>query len=310
MTDPSTPLPADFRCGYVTIVGAPNVGKSTLMNGLLGQKISIVTNKPQTTRHKILGILSTDRYQAIFLDTPGIIRPVYQLQQVMMQSAMAAVRDADVLLYMIDATNPGIHDDPGQTEAFKSLTHTRNPVFLLINKIDLVARENVLPIIDFYSTKFTFNEIFPLSALRTEGTDDLLKAIVKMLPVHPPMYPLDIVSELNERFFVGEIIREKIFLKLREEIPYSATVDVTDFEERQSGKWLIRADIYVGRESQKGMMIGKGGAMLKEIGQMARKDIERFLDHQVFLELFVKVRKDWREDQQALKQLGYRPGTE
>ena len=309
MTDPPTSVPADFRCGYVTILGAPNVGKSTLMNGLLGQKISIVTNKPQTTRHKILGILSTDHYQAIFLDTPGIIKPVYELQQVMMKSAVAAVRDADVLLFMIDATTAHAGEDTEHDEAFRLLAHVQAPVFLLINKVDVVAKESLLPVIEFYSRKFTFREIFPVSALKKEGTAELAEAIVKLLPLHPPMYPLDIVSELNERFFVGEIIREKIFLKCHEEIPYSTTVDITEFVERDTGKWLVRAEIYVGRESQKGMMIGKGGAMLKEIGRLARKDIEEFLGHQVFLDLFVKVRRDWREDPETLKQLGYRSDT-
>ena len=302
-------IPPHFRAGYVTIIGEPNVGKSTLMNALLHQKISIVTNKPQTTRHKILGILSMEGAQIIFLDTPGIIKPRYMLQEVMMQFASAAIQDADVLFFMIDATAPGAKDeDLADDEAFKRLEGLKKPVYLVINKVDLVDKGSLLPLIDFYSRKFSFQEIFPISALKQDGTGDLVTAAAALLPEHPPYYPLDIVSEQNQRFFVSEIIREKIFLRTQEEIPYSTTVDVVDFKEREAGKWFVSADIYVERDSQKGILIGKKGGMLKEIGLMARREIEQFLEHPVYLELHVKVRENWRGDKTWLTRLGYKTG--
>jgi GTPase len=305
--DTEDPIPPHFRAGYITIVGEPNVGKSTLMNALLNQKISIVTNKPQTTRHKILGIHSTDAVQIIFLDTPGIIKPRYMLQEVMMQFASGAIQDADLLFFMIDATAPGAKDeDLAHDEAFKRLEGLRKPVFLVINKVDLVDKGSLLPLIDFYSRKFSFKEIFPISALKKDGTGALVAAAVQSLPEHPPYYPLDIVSEQSQRFFVSEIIREKIFLRTQEEIPYSTTIDIVDFKERDAGKWFVSADIYVERESQKGILIGKKGAMLKEIGLLARREIEQFLEHPVYLELHVKVRENWRGDKNWLARLGYK----
>jgi GTP-binding protein Era len=300
-------IPSHFRAGYVTIIGEPNVGKSTLMNALLNQKISIVTNKPQTTRHKILGILSASDYQIIFLDTPGIIKPRYMLQEVMMQFASAAIKDADLLFFMIDATAPGVRENElAHDEAFSRLEGLRKPVYLVINKVDLVQKGSLLPVIDFHSKKFPFREIFPISALKQDGTGDLVAAAVRALPGHPPYYPLDIVSEQNQRFFVSEIIREKIFLRTQEEIPYSTTVDIVDFKERDAGKWFVSADIYVERESQKGILIGKKGGMLKEIGLLARREIENFLEHPVYLELHVKVRENWRGDKNWLTRLGYK----
>lgn len=295
-----------FRCGYVAIIGEPNVGKSTLMNALLQQKISIVTPKAQTTRHKILGILSTNTYQAIFLDTPGIIKPRYLLQDVMMQFASSAIQDADVLLFMIDATRPGMDRTLAHTEAFAKLRGLNKPVFLVINKADAVNKHELLPVIDFYNKAFTFKEILPISALQGDGTVELLAAVAAILPVHPPLYPLDIVSEHTERFFVSEIIREKIFLCTKEEVPYSTTVEILEFKERATGKTYISAEIYVERESQKGILIGKNAAMLKEIGAKSRKAIEEFLQHPVFLELHVKVQKEWRENAAALARLGYK----
>ncbi len=295
-----------FRCGYVAIIGEPNVGKSTLMNGLIGQKLSIVTRKPQTTRHKILGILSTDEHQVIFLDTPGIIKPKYLLHEVMMSFASSALNDADVVLFMIDALDPKVGADITHEEAFSKLKGLQKPVFLVINKADTINKVEILPIIEFYSRAFEFKEIFPISALKLDGTDGLVGAIVRELPLHPPFFPPDSVSERNERFFVGEIIREKIFEKYQQEIPYSTAVEIVDFKEREEGKTFINAVIYVERDSQKGILIGKQGAALKQIGRWARKDIEAFLQHPVFLELHVKVRKDWREDEEWLARLGYK----
>jgi GTPase len=306
MSEAQANIRSDFRCGYVAIIGEPNVGKSTLMNGLIGQKLSIVTPKPQTTRHKILGLLSTDEHQVIFLDTPGIIKPKYLLQEAMMAFTSSALEDADVVLFMIDATDPKVGADLTHEEAFAKLKGLRKPVFLVINKADAVNKAAMLPAIDFYSKAYVFKEIFPISALRLDGTNELVKAIVHELPNHPPLYPLDIVSEHAERFFVSEIIREKIFGKYQQEIPYSTTVEIVEFKEREAGKTFISAEIYVERESQKGILIGKQGAALKQVGRWARKDIETFLQHPVFLELNVKVRKDWRDDKESLAKFGYK----
>lgn len=300
-------IPPGYRCGYVTIIGEPNVGKSTLMNTLLQQKISIVTPKAQTTRHKVLGILSTEQFQMIFLDTPGIIKPKYLLHEVMMEFASLAIRDADVLFFMIDATKPGLDADVSHDEAFQKLKGLDKPVFLVINKVDAVEKGELLPVIDSYAKAYPFRETFPISALNGIGTAELTASAARLLPVHPPLYPTDIVSEQNERFFVSEIIREKIFLLTQEEIPYSTTVEIVEFKEREGGKTFISAEIYVERESQKGILIGKKGTMLKEIGRRARREIEEFLQHPVFLELHVKVHKEWRENRSALARLGYTP---
>ena len=306
-----------YRCGYVAIIGKPNVGKSTLMNSLLKQKISIVTKKAQTTRHKILGILSTDAFQAVFLDTPGIIEPRYALHEAMMDFAASAIDDADLMLFMVDASADAGDADPIEREALTRLTATGKPVYLVLNKIDCVPKATLLPLIDSYAKAYSFREIFPVSALRSEGTEALLAAVAKDLPEHPALYPADIVSEHHERFFVGEIIREKIFLTCKEEIPYSTTVEVVEFAERtaqerapsgrrqRAPKWFISADIYVERPSQKGIVIGKDGLMLKEIGRLARADIERFLNHRIYLELHVKVKEHWRKDKEWLQKRGY-----
>jgi GTP-binding protein Era len=294
-----------FRAGYVAIIGDPNVGKSTLLNSLIGQKLSIVSRKAQTTRHKILGIRSTDGSQCIFLDTPGLLKPTYLLQQAMMNFAYAAIDEADVIVFMIDVTDPKIGPEIEHEVAFGVLAKVRKPVFLVINKTDLVPKDVVAGVIGFYSVKYAFTEIFPISAIRSEGTEDLAGSLAGHLPVHPPYYPPDVVSEHPERFFVGEFIREKIFEQFREEIPYSTTVDILEFKEQAGRKDVIRAEIYVERDSQKGILIGKKGSALREVGEAARKDIEAFLDRKVFLELHVKVRERWRADDAWLKRLGY-----
>lgn len=302
----TTTVEKTFRAGYVAIIGEPNVGKSTLMNGLLQQKISIVTPKPQTTRHKILGILSSDEFQILFLDTPGILKPQYLLHEAMVASAHLAMEDADIVLFMIEATQPKIGPELRKNIAFHALEKIENPVYLLINKIDKVHKADLLPIIDFYSKSYPFKEIFPISALTLEGTTDLLESIVKELPQHPPYYPQDSVSDQSERFFAAEIIREKIFEKYRQEIPFSTTVDIVEFKERGGKKDFISADIVVERESQKAILIGKQGKALKAVGERARKDIEEFLDRPVYLELRVKVREKWRDSQAWLRRFGYK----
>ncbi len=289
----------------MVIVGEPNVGKSTLLNKLLGQKISIVTNKPQTTRHKLLGILSSDSYQIIFLDTPGLLKPKYKLQSFMMDAAYSAINDADVVFMMVDAAEK-FDKKIDYDITFDLIKKINKPTFLVINKVDLVKKSSLLPIIDFYSNKFPFVEIFPISALNGIGTDDLLKSVVDNLPLHPPYYPTDSLSDASERFFVSEIIREKIFEKYKQEIPYSTTVEIIEFKERKAKKDFISADIYVERQSQKGILIGKKGEALKEIGETARADLEKFLDRSVFLELHVKVREKWRDSDAWLNRLGYK----
>lgn len=305
MKEQEETLKIPFHAGYVAIIGDPNVGKSTLMNALLGQKISIVTKKAQTTRHKILGILSKENYQVIFLDTPGLLKPKYRLQEAMMESAHTAIANADLILFMIDVTNPKLTSDANIDVAFQSIQRFTKPVYLVINKVDLVLKEEALPVMAVYADKYSFKELFPVSALTTKGLDDLVCSIVNDLPEHPPYYPLDIVSEHSERFFVSEIIREKIFEDYKEEIPYSTTVDIIDFKEKKGRKDLINAEIYVERDSQKGILIGKQGKALKEIGERARKDIEVFLGRPVFLELHVKVREKWRDKDSWVKRLGY-----
>ena len=296
----------NFKAGYVAIIGEPNVGKSTLMNALIGQKISIVTNKPQTTRHKILGIYSQKDVQIIFLDTPGLLKPKYLLHEAMMKFAQSAIEDADVVLFMIEANDPKMSKEIEHELAFQKLKTLQKPVYLIINKVDTVKKHEILPVIAFYSEKYPFKEIFPISAMKSEGTDALITTIAKELPEHVPYYPLDVVSEHSERFFVSEIIREKIFQKFKEEIPYSTTVEIIEFKEQKGKKDVISAEIYVERESQKGILIGKKGAALKDVGQVARKDIEKFLERPVFLELHVKVRENWREQEEWLKRLGYK----
>jgi GTP-binding protein Era len=294
-----------FRAGYVAIVGEPNVGKSTLLNALLNQKISIVTRKPQTTRQRVLGIYTDDRMQIVFLDTPGLLQPKYLLHEKMIKSAYSAMNDADILLMMTEVgrgiTLPELLDRA--VNEWKG----KKPMFLVINKVDTVHRDEVLPIIAHFAQTKQFDEIIPVSALKSENLQELLSTLQTSLPEHPPLYPPDIVSEQPERFFVAELIREKIFERFHEEIPYSTAVDVIEFKEREAGKVFMHAEIVVERESQKGIVIGSKGSALKAVGQAAREEIERFLDRPVFLDLHVKVREGWRENESWLKRLGYGP---
>lgn len=290
--------PSAHKSGYVALIGKPNVGKSTLMNALLGRKLSIVTHKPQTTRRRVLGIKSGDDYQIIFLDTPGIIDPRYRLQEAMMQSVRQAINDADLLLFMADATQ----DSPDEM----SLEHVGNrPAILVVNKIDKIRQEEALPLVDAYVQLRAFEEVIPTSALHGNNLDVLLEQIVERLPEGPPFYPKDAISEHPERFFVAEIIREKILEQFHQEIPYSVQVNIASYQEQEGRKDLIHADIVVTRNSQKGILIGKGGRALKRLGTAARKDIEEFLDRPVYLKLFVKVRDDWRNREQLLRSYGY-----
>lgn len=293
----------NYRAGYVAIVGEPNVGKSTLMNTLLQQKISIVTRKPQTTRQRVLGILSREDAQIIFLDTPGLITPKYLLHRRMLEFADMALRDADIILVLTEVSRGT--ELPPQVTTHVVNKYASKPLYLVINKVDTIDRRELLPMMDTFAKQGVFREVIPISALKNENLDDLLKTIIRDLPEHAPYYPTDIVSEHPERFFVAELVREKIFEQFRDEIPYSTAVSIREFKEREEGKTYIAADIIVERESQKGIIIGRNGEALKKIGLAARQEIELFLGRPVFLELFVKVGEQWRQKEQWLKRLGY-----
>lgn len=296
----------NFKAGYASIVGLPNAGKSTLLNALLGQKLSIITNKPQTTRKRILGILTSETYQVIFLDTPGILKPSYLLQEKMMEQVNMSVRDADVMVMMID-----LEDDPNgykfhTDEYIKDILEKSNaPKILLLNKIDKSTQEKVVKLVENFEGTGKFKRILPVAASLGANVAEVLNSIVDLLPESPKFYPDDRIANENERFFVSEIIREKIFDIFSEEIPYSCEVVVMDFKERPGRKDVISAEIFVEKDSQKGILIGKQGAAIKRLGENARKDIEQFLEREVFLEIRVKVRSKWRSDEKSLKSFGY-----
>jgi GTP-binding protein Era len=294
-------LPPNHRSGYAALIGKPNVGKSTLMNALVGQKLSIVTEKPQTTRRRVLGIHSDEKHQVIFLDTPGVIDPRYALHQSMMNSVDSAVSEADLLLFLADATR----EDPDEM-SLQRLPRER-PALLVLTKMDLIPQEQALPLVDEYLALRAFEEVVPTSAVDGTNLDVLLGEITERLPEGPPFYPKDQVAEQPERFFAAEIVREKVFRQFRQEIPYSVQVNVTTFERREGRKTLIDAEIVVNKTSQKGILIGKGGQAIKTVGAAAREDIETMLDGEaVYLQLHVKVREDWRERPGLLRSYGYR----
>ncbi|MBF8276242.1 MAG: era [Candidatus Brocadiaceae bacterium] len=293
---------AGFKAGYVAIVGKPNVGKSTLINDFLGCKLSIVTPKPQTTRKKIMGVLTKDDYQIVFYDTPGIMEPKYNLQKYMVKEAYNAIEGMDVILYLAEPFELPSDTD---TEIMTRLSHRNIPVILAINKVDLVEKNKLIPILATYHSKFPFAEILPISALTKINLDLLQSLIVKYLPEGPPFYPADYMTDYNDRFLASEIIREKIFEFYGEEIPYSTTVEIEEYKEREKGKDFIKAIIYVERGSQKGILIGKNGEAIKRIGVLAREEMEKQVDRQVYLELVVKVMEKWRKDKNKLKKLGY-----
>lgn len=293
----------NFKAGYVAIIGKPNVGKSTLMNGFVECKLSIVTPKPQTTRKKIMGILTKNDYQVVFYDTPGILEPRYELQKYMVREAYAAMEDADVILLMVEPFNP---PDRYDLDLLNKISTLNIPVILVINKIDLIKKDDLIPIISSYDSHFTFAEIVPISALKRTNLDKLLELIVKYLPVGDPFYPEDYITDYNDRFLVSEIIRENLYTLYGEEIPYSTTVKIEEFKERDSGKDFIKAIIYVERKSQKRIIIGEKGKALKRIGILAREEIEKQLGRKVYLELWVKVMEKWRKDKSKLQKLGYK----
>lgn len=291
-----------FCSGYVSLIGRPNVGKSTLLNTILGEKIAIVTPKPQTTRNRITGIKTLSNAQIIFIDTPGIHKPRQKLGEVMNRVAYESLDEVDIVLFMVEPEAPG----SGDLFVLEKLKTIDKLVFLLINKIDIVKKPEVLPIIEAYSKLYAFREIIPLSALKNNGIDELIGAIIKYLPEGPKLYPDDVVTDQIARFMASEIIREKVIEATKEEVPYSAAVEVEEWSEREDGVIFIRANIYIEREGQKGIIIGKQGLRLKSIGSKARHDIENLLGTRVFLELWVKIKKEWRSDERILRELGFR----
>jgi GTP-binding protein Era len=294
---------APFKSGFISILGRPNVGKSTLFNRLLGDKIAIIAEKPQTTRNRILGIKHVEGGQLIFLDTPGIHPARSELNQRMVRIAIASGRDADVVLFLIEAASRFVEKDQRMIE---SLTGSKGVPFLVINKMDLVKRKNLLPIMDQYQKLHPFKEIIPISAMTGEGIDILLEEILRVLPESPPYYPEDMVTDQTERFWVSEIIREKVIHQTYQEIPYSTAVTIEEFKEHFEKKLVvIKATIHVERDSQKKILIGRGGEKMRRIGEAARKEVEAFLGIRVFLELWVTVERNWTQNPQALNRLGY-----
>jgi GTP-binding protein Era len=291
----------NHKAGYVNIIGKPNVGKSTLMNAMVGEKLSIITSRAQTTRHRIHGILNAPDYQIVFSDTPGILDPSYKLQETMLKAARSALVDADVLIYLTEAGELPDPEDP----FLKRIAKARIPVLLVINKIDLSNQEEVGRCMEQWSGILPKAEIVPISALERFNVDSVFKRILELLPESPPYFGKDALTDKSERFFAGEMIREKILLHYKQEVPYAVEVEIESFTE-EPGLIRIRANIYVERESQKGILIGNAGNALKKVGRESRLDMESFFQKKVFLELRVKVKKDWRNNERFIKEFGYR----
>lgn len=288
------------KAGFVNIIGNPNVGKSTLMNAFVGEKLSIITSKAQTTRHRILGIVNGDDFQVILSDTPGIIKPAYELQESMMDFVKSAFDDADVLIYMVEIGEQELKDEA----FFKKITNSKIPVLLLLNKIDKSDQEQLENQVQLWSEKVSNAEIIPISALEGFNVTEVFNRIIELLPESPPFYPKDQLTDKPERFFVNETIREKILMHYKKEIPYAVEIDTEEFFEEED-IIRMRSVIMVERDTQKGIIIGHKGTALKRVGVEARKDLEKFFGKQVHLELYVKVNKNWRSNQQQLKRFGY-----
>ena len=289
------------KAGYVNIIGKPNVGKSTLMNAMVGEKLSIITSRAQTTRHRIHGILNAPDYQIIFSDTPGILDPSYKLQETMLKAARSALVDADVLIYLTEVGEVPDPEDP----FLKRISKARIPVLLVINKIDLSNQEEVQKCMENWAQILPRSEQVPISALERFNVDSVFNRILEHLPESPPYFDKDALTDKSERFFAGEMIREKILLHYKQEVPYAVEVEIESFRE-EPGLIRISANIYVERESQKGILIGNAGYALKKVGRESRLDMESFFKKKVFLELRVKVKKDWRNNERFIKEFGYR----
>ncbi|MCB0496356.1 MAG: GTPase Era [Cyclobacteriaceae bacterium] len=288
----------EHKAGFVSIIGKPNVGKSTLMNQLVGERLSIITSKAQTTRHRIMGILSGTDFQIVYSDTPGIIKPQYELQNAMMRFVSTSLEDADVVLFVTDLFEK--YDE----ELIERLKHLNQPIIFILNKTDLAKGSQVKDKLTYWLEVFNPSKVVEVSALKGENIDKLFEAILELLPTHEAYFPKDELTDKPEKFFVEEIIREKIFENYKQEVPYSTQVEVEEFKEDKK-IIRIRAIIYVERKSQKGILIGKGGESLKKVGIAARKDLETFFQKQIHLETYVKVAEDWRKKKQALKSFGY-----
>lgn len=292
----------EFRCGYVALIGRPNVGKSTLLNRLVGEKLAITSPKPQTTRHRLLGILNLAGVQLIFLDTPGILEPKEPLNESLVQAALGALSEADVVVWLVPPRPPNLQDHI----ILPHLQALETPLIIALNKIDLTDKPRLLPLMAAYHGLFPGSPVVPLSALRGDGLPALVAEIAARLPLAPPLYPEEQLTDQTERFLVGEIIRERLFHHTGEEIPYAVAVAVEEFDESRRPELVrIRAVVYVEKESQKGIVIGKEGRLLKRVGQESREETERLLQARVYLDLWVKVWKNWRRDPRAIRHFGY-----
>ncbi len=298
-----------FKSGFVTIIGRPNVGKSTLLNLLTGEKIAIMSSKPQTTRHTIRTVVTTEDYQMVFVDTPGIHKPKNKLGEFMIKEAFNTLEEVDVILFLVDANDKAI--GPGDSMIMEELQKTGVPTLLLINKIDLVDKQQLLPLMAQYNESYDFEEIIPISAVKAETAPQVLKAIEKLLPEGDKYYPEDMLTDQQERVLAQELIREKLLNLLSDEVPHGIGVEVIRFKEAPQKNMIeIDANIYCEKESHKGIIIGKSGTVLKKVGTFARQDMERLFDCKVFLKLWVKVKDDWRNSDFMLNELGYKKGSE
>ncbi len=293
----------EYKSGFVAVIGRPNVGKSTLINKIIGQKIAITSDKPQTTRSRIQCILTQDDAQIIFLDTPGIHKPKFKLGEYMLKAAEGTLKEVDAIFFVIDATEKF---GGGEKYILERLNATTKPVILVVNKVDLIEREKLLPIIADYSTRRNFAAVVPISATDGTNINALIDEAKKFLPEGVQYYPADMVTDQPERLIIAELIREKLLHTTQDEVPHSIAVDLEEFTRRDNGTIFIRATIYVERDSQKGILIGKGGAMLKNVGKAARPEIEMLLGTRIFLDLWVKVKRDWRNSIGALQSFGFK----
>ncbi len=291
-----------FKSGFVSVIGRPNVGKSTLLNALTGQKIAIMSDKPQTTRNTIRGVITNEKCQLVLIDTPGIHKPKTKLGEYMVNVASETMKEVDLILFLAEATTPAGNLDISIVEQLKKV---KTPVFLILNKVDIVSKDKLFSIIDSYSKLMEFKSIIPISALKNDGTDIILKEALDYIPEGPQFFSEDTLTDQPEKIIAAEMIREKVLLNLEDEVPHGVGVEVTSFKEREDGLIDIQATIYCEKSSHKGIIIGKQGQMLKKIGSASRYEIERLLDTKIFLELWVKVKPDWRNNDNMLKNLGY-----
>lgn len=292
-----------YKAGFVSVIGRPNVGKSTLLNALTGEKIAIMSNKPQTTRNTIRGVITDDKCQLVLIDTPGIHKPKTKLGEYMVNVASDTIKEVDLIFFLVEAT-----EKPGGLDVsiIEQLKQVKTPVFLILNKVDLVSKEKLFSLMDSYSKMMDFKALIPVSALKNDGTDIILKEALKYIPESPKFFPDDTLTDQPEKVIAAEMIREKILMNLDDEVPHGVGVEVMSFKEREDGLIKIQATIYCEKSSHKGIIIGKQGQMLKKIGSAARYEIEKLLDTKVFLELWIKIKPDWRNNDNMLKDLGYK----